>query len=94
MNWHLRCLTFTKDDTAFLSWNYIRIIGNGRINFYSSSGNFSQNDKLQPYDWLEKKLLMKIYWTRKDTLFTAERYCHIIEQQSGLHSFTKLYINN
>jgi outer membrane protease len=67
MNWHLRCLTFTKDDTAFLSWNYIRIIGNGRINFYSSSGNFSQNDKLQPYDWLEKKLLMKIYWTRKDT---------------------------
>ena len=39
---------------------------------------------------IDENLLNK----KRHTLFTAERYCHIIEQQSGLHSFTKLYINN
>jgi hypothetical protein len=39
---------------------------------------------------IDENLLNK----KRHTLFTAERYCHIIEQQSGLHSSTKLYINN
>lgn len=103
MNWCLyRYLTFIKDDTAFfwrkitvISWNYIRIIGNGRINFYSSSGNFSQNEKLHPYDWIEKKYWWKsIEQEKTQIVYNSKKLSYNWATKWFAFIYNTIYVNN